>query len=186
MPSSQKGQLGDKKGGEMKARILVLTGLLCFVSFAAFGQDVYVNSSPNANFPSYHTYAWGQNQNPNQIANSFLAQEAQTQVNNQLQSKGLRLVQEAENPDLIVVMSGGMKTQTTYNAWGMRGIGGGMGGITPEQSVNGTLIIDIYDVKAKQLVWRGIGQGTLNEKNSQKNMQLVDKAVAKMFKKYPS
>jgi hypothetical protein len=65
-----------------------------------------------------------------------------------LQSKGLKLVQENENPDLIVVGSGGMKTQTSYNAWGMRGIGGGMGGITPEQSVNATLIIDIYDVKA--------------------------------------
>jgi hypothetical protein len=87
---------------------------------------------------------------------------------------------------LIVVGSGGVKTQTSYNAWGMRGIGGGMGGITPEQSLTGTLIVDIYDVKVKQLVWRGVAQGTLNEKNSQKNMQLVDKAVAKMFKKYPS
>ena len=96
------------------------------------------------------------------------------------------MVQESGDPDLIVVGSGGMKTQTSYNAWGMRGIGGGMGGITPQQSLTGTLIVEIYDVKAKQLVWRGIGQGTLNEKNSQKNMQLVDKAVAKMFKKYPS
>jgi hypothetical protein len=68
----------------------------------------------------------------------------------------------------------------------MRGIGGGMGGITPEQNVVGTLIVDIYEVKAKELVWRGMAQDTLNEKNSQKNMQMVDKAVAKMFKKYPS
>jgi hypothetical protein len=52
--------------------------------------------------------------------------------------------------------------------------------------VNGTLIVDIYDVKAKELAWRGIAQGTLNKTNSQKNMQLVDKAVAKMFTKYPS
>ena len=85
-----------------------------------------------------------------------------------------------------MVISGGMKTQTSYNAWGVRGIGGGMGGITPEQNVVGTLIVDIYDVKAKELVWRGMAQDTLNEKNSQKNMQMVDKAVAKMFKKYPS
>jgi hypothetical protein len=35
------------------------------------------------------------------------------------------------------------------------------------------------------LVWRGVAQGTLNEKNSQKNMQMVDKAVVKVFKKYP-
>jgi hypothetical protein len=154
--------------------------------FWSLAQDVYVTSSPSASFSSYHTFAWGQQQNPNQIANSFLAQEAQMQINAQLKSKGLRMVQESENPDLVVVGSGGMKTQTSYNAWGMRGIGGGMGGITPQQNVSGTLVVDIYDVKAKDLVWRGVAQGSLNEKNSQKNMQLVDKAVAKMFKKYPS
>lgn len=171
----------------MNTRLLLSLPLLIALTLTvASAQDVYVTSSPSANFSQYHTYAWGEQQNPNQIANSFLAQEAKTQINTQLQSKGLRLVQETENPDLIVVGSGGMKTQTSYNAWGMRGIGGGMGGITPEQSVNGTLIVDIYDVKAKELVWRGVGQGTLNQKNSQKNMQLVDKAVAKMFKKYPS
>ncbi|MFZ3216689.1 MAG: DUF4136 domain-containing protein [Candidatus Acidiferrales bacterium] len=171
----------------MKTRFLLALSVLIGLTFtAAAAQDVYVNSSPSATFSQYHTYAWGQQQNPNQISNSFLAQEAQTQVNNQLQSKGLKLVKETENPDLIVVGSGGMKTQTSYNAWGMRGIGGGMGTISAQQSLTGTLIVDIYDVKAKQLVWRGVAQGTLNEKNSQKNMQLVDKAVAKMFKKYPS
>ncbi len=171
----------------MQTRFLLYLSLLIALSFtAASAQDVYVNSSPSATFSQYHTYAWGQQQNPNQIANSFLAQEAKTQIEAQMQNKGLKLVQESENPDLVVVGSGGMKTQTSYNAWGMRGFGGGMGGITPEQSLTATLVVDIYDVKAKQLVWRGIAQGTLNEKNSQKNMQLVDKAVAKMFKKYPA
>jgi Domain of unknown function (DUF4136) len=170
----------------MKIKILMLTGLFCLMSSVVSPQSVYTNSSPTATFSQYHTYAWGEQPNPNQIANSFLAQEAQTQINSQLQGKGLKLVKESESPDLIVLGSGGMKTQTSYNAWGMRGIGGGMGGITPEQNVNGTLIVDIYDTKAKDLVWRGVAQGTLNETNSQKNMQLVDKAVAKMFKKYPS
>jgi len=170
----------------MKTKMLILTALLCCVTAVVSAQTVYVNSSPNANFSSYHTYAWGQNQNPNQVANSFLAQEAQSQINTQLQSKGLQMVQENQNPDLIVVISGGMKTQTSYNAWGMRGIGGGMGGITPQQNVIGTLIVDIYDVKVKELAWRGMAQNTLNESNSKKNMQMVDKAVANMFKKYPS
>jgi hypothetical protein len=170
----------------MRTKMLVLAGLFFCISAVVSAQTVYVNSSPNATFSAYHTYAWGQNQNPNQIASSFLAQEAQSQINTQLQSKGLKMVQENENPDLIVIISGGMKTQTSYNAWGMRGIGGGMGGITPEQNVIGTLIVDIYDVKAKELAWRGMAQNTLNESNSQKNMKMVDSAVAKMFKKYPS
>jgi hypothetical protein len=103
-----------------------------------------------------------------------------------MQSKGLKMVKEDESPDLIIVMSGGMKTQTSYNAWGMRGIGGEMGSITPEQSVVGTLIVDLCSTKGKEMVWRGVAQDTLNEKNSQKNMQMVDKAVAKLFRKYPA
>ena len=58
-----------------------------------------------------------------------------------MQGKGLQLVSESQNPDIILTASGGMKQQTSYQAWGMRGFGGGMGGITPEQNVIGTMIV---------------------------------------------
>ena len=66
----------------------------------------------------------------------------------------------------------------------MRGIGGGMGGITPEQNVEGTLIVNLYDAKNQSLVWRGIGQNMLNN-NGNKNQEMVEKAVQKMFKQWP-
>ena len=78
----------------MKTKILMLTGLLCCMSAMLSAQTVYVNSSPNATFSAYHTYAWGQQQNPNQVASSFLAQEAQNQINTQLQSKGAKMVRK--------------------------------------------------------------------------------------------
>ncbi len=130
-----------------------------------------------------HTYAWGSN-NTNQIQNSILAQVAQQDINSALQGKGLQLVQESQNPDLIVTANGGMKQQTSYSAWGMRGIGGGMGGITPEQNVEGTLIVDLYDAKNQSLVWRGIGQDMLSNKGN-KNQEAVQKAIQKMFKQWP-
>jgi hypothetical protein len=65
----------------------------------------------------------------------------------------------------------------------MRGIGGGMGGITPEQNVEGTLVVDLYDAKNKSLVWRGIAQNTLNS-NGNRNQQM-EKAIQKMFKQWP-
>jgi len=171
----------------MKLRILFGLALICLVSSVAFAQSIYVDYDHSLDFSQYHTYAWGQQPNPNQIKNPFLAQEAQTQINAQLQSKGLQLVPESQNPDLIVLTSGGMKTQVYYNAWSTGGWrwGGGMGTITPEQSVIGTLVVDLYDTKAKQMAWRGTGQGTLNESKSEKNRQLVVKAVSKMFQKYP-
>lgn len=94
------------------------------------------------------------------------------------------MVQPNQNPDLIVTGNGGLKQQTSYSAWGMRGIGGGMGGITPEQNVIGTLIVDLYDAKSQSLVWRGIAQNTLNN-NGNKNQQMVQKAVTKMFNQWP-
>jgi hypothetical protein len=66
----------------------------------------------------------------------------------------------------------------------MRGIGGGMGGITPEQSVEATLIVDLYEAKTQSLVWRGIAQNTLNQ-NGSKNQQMVERAIQKMFKQWP-
>jgi hypothetical protein len=93
-------------------------------------------------------------------------------------------VGEAQNPDLIILASGGLQQQTSYSAWGMRGIGGGMGGITPQQNVMGTLIVDVYDAKNKNLLWRGLAQNTLSS-NGSKNSQMVSKAVVKMFKQYP-
>src|SRR5277367_1462245 len=168
----------------MKTKILMLTGLLCFMCSVVAAQDVYVTSSPSGNFSAYHTYAWGKQPNPNQIASPIMAQEAQNQINTQLQAKGLKLVQESENPDLLVVGSGGMKSETSYTAMGIRGFGGGMGTITPQQNVVGTLIVDIYDSKTKSLVWRGIGQDTLSN-NGNKNQQVVGKAVQKMFKQWP-
>jgi Domain of unknown function (DUF4136) len=167
----------------MKTRFALCLLVICFISTIASGQQVSVNYNHSQSFAQYHTYAWGGN-NSNQVQNSILAQVAEQDVNTALQGKGLKMVKENENPDLIVTASGGMKEQTSYSAWGMRGIGGGMGGITPEQNVIGTLIVDLYDAKGQTLLWRGIAQNTLNQ-NGAKNQQMVEKAVQKMFKQWP-
>ena len=114
----------------------------------------------------------------------YLAQQAKSDIDSALQGKGLQLVGESQNPDLIVLASGGLQQQTSYSAMGMRGFGGGMGTITPEQNVIGTLIVDVYGAKEKNLLWRGLAQNTLSS-NGSKNSQMVSKAVAKMFKQYP-
>ena len=167
----------------MRTRLAACTVAICLISTIAAAQQVSVNYNHNQSFAQYHTYAWGSN-NANQVQNSILAQVAQQDINSALQGKGLRMVQENQNPDLIVTGNGGMKQQTSYSAWGMRGIGGGMGGITPEQSVEGTLIVDLYEAKTQSLVWRGIAQNTLNQ-NGNKNQQMVEKAIQKMFKQWP-
>ena len=164
------------------ARMLLISAPLLMVG-PLMAQQVSVNYSHSHNFAQYHTYAWGSN-NTNQIQNSILAQVAQSDVNSALHAKGLTMVQENQSPDLILTASGGLKQETSWSAWGMRGIGGGMGGISPQQNVDGTLVVDLYDAKGQELVWRGIAEDTLRN-NGDKNQEMVKKAVQKMFKQYP-
>jgi len=153
------------------------------ISTITVAQQVSVNYNHDQSFAQYHTYAWASN-NANQIQNSILAQVAVQDVDSALQGKGFQKVQENQKPDLIVTHNGGLRQQTSYSAWGMRGFGGGMGGLTPEQNVVGTLIVDLYDAKTQNLVWRGIAQNTLNT-NGNKNQQMVERAIQKMFKQWP-
>jgi Domain of unknown function (DUF4136) len=168
----------------MRTKSAFCVMLVCMVSAVALGQQISVNYNKSQNFSQYHTYTWASD-NANQIKNSILAQEAKSDIDTAMQGKGLRMVSESENPDLILTASGGMKQQTSYSAMGMRGFGGGMGTITPEQNVIGTMIVDLYDAKTKSLVWRGLAQNALSN-NGSKNSQLVSKAVAKMFKQWPA
>ena len=167
----------------MKTKFALCAVLVSIVSTIAFGQDVSVNFNHSQSFSGYHTYAWGSD-NANKVQDSILAQVAVQNIDTALQGKGWTKVTEDQNPDVIVTANGGMKQQTSYSAWGMRGIGGGMGGITPEQNVIGTLIVDLYDAKTQSLIWRGIGQGTLSN-NGSKNQQQLQKAIVKMFKQWP-
>jgi hypothetical protein len=168
----------------MKTRVKLLCALsIGLISTIATGQQVSVNYNHSQSFAQFHTYAWGSN-NANQVQDSILAQVAIQDIDSALQGKGWQKVQESQNPDVIVTANGGMKQQTSFSAWGMRGIGGGMGGITPEQNVIGTLIVDLYDAKNQSLIWRGIAQNALNN-NGNKNQQMVQKAITKMFNQWP-
>jgi hypothetical protein len=93
-----------------------------------------------------------------------------------------------------VVIVAIVTTQTQRSLQGFySGFGGGFGwpgfrdgniNITEQDYKVGTLVIDMYDAKTKQLLWRGSAEGTLSDKAA-KNENKLDKAVAKMFKDFP-
>lgn len=167
----------------MKSKFVFCAAAIVLTSSFAMAQQVSVNYNHDANFSQYHTYAWGSN-NANAIRNSILAQVAQQDIEAAMQQKGFQKVQENQSPDLVLTASGGEHESTSYNAWGMRGIGGGMGGISPQQNVEATMVVSLYDTKQQSLIWRGISEDTLNN-NGNKNQEMVKKAVEKMFKQWP-
>ena len=54
----------------------------------------------------------------------------------------------------------------------------------PESYTVGTLIVDLFDTRTKQVVWRGTATETLPDK-PEKTAEKLNKAVEKMFNKFP-
>ena len=156
---------------------------------AAFAQKVQTDFDHQANFSQYKTYSW-QEIKP---ANSLWDARIKNAVDARLAAKGW--TQVASGGDVAVVAIKTSQTQRTLQTfydgigggWGWRRFGGGGFGdaTTTEQDYKvGTLVIDLYDAKTKQLIWRGSAQDTVSDKATQ-NEKNLDKGVAKMFKKFP-
>ncbi|MFC2173536.1 DUF4136 domain-containing protein [Acidobacteriota bacterium] len=54
---------------------------------------------------------------------------------------------------------------------------------TVREYERGTLLIDIWDVKTKHLIWRGSAEATIPS-NSQKQAKQIDNALKKIVKKW--
>jgi len=70
--------------------------------------------------------------------------------------------------------------------WGWRwGSGYGDATAPPETYRVGTLVVDLFDRKAKALLWRGSATHTLSDSSTQ-NIKNFNKAVTKLFKGFPT
>ena len=167
-------------------RIGILLTLALLGSFMAAGQDVRYNFMPGTDFSKYHSYRWVAIEggaHPNQI----MDQEIKQAVDSQLASKGLTKT-DSEKADLYVGYQIAVDQEKQWNGYGMGGglRWGGMASATSSTINVGTLVLDFYDPATKQLVWTGNASKTIDpSSNQQKNMDRLNKAMAKLLKNYP-
>jgi Domain of unknown function (DUF4136) len=173
----------------MKRQIAHCTLLFMALMGTALAQHVQTDFDHQANFSQYKTYSW----EAIKPANSLWDTRIKSAVDAQLTAKGW--TQVPSGGDVCVVAIKTSQTQRTLQTfydgfgggWGWRRFGGGGFGdaTTTEQDYKvGTLVVDLYDAKTKQLIWRGSAQDTLSDKAA-KNEKKLDKGVAKMFKPFP-
>ena len=175
----------------MKAQKLVFAFigmLLLFASRSSAGQ-VKTDYDRQADFGRYKTYSWEQikTQDP------LLVDRIKSAVNAALSAKGWNQVDSGGDISIVAMeITKNQQTLNTYydgmgGGWGWRRFGGGGFGeatTTTETYKVGTLVVDLFDAKTKELVWRGNASDTLSN-NSNKNIQNLDKDVEKMFNKFP-
>jgi Domain of unknown function (DUF4136) len=153
-------------------------------------QKVNVDWDKTANFTGFKTYAWGNN---TPVKNPLMNERIIRDIESQLAAKGLQKVEAKDNPDLVVMYHAATDTQTQMNTidTGMYGPGwrygmGGMGSSTTyvDKILVGQLVVDIGDVKNKKFLWRGTASGMVSDK-PEKVEKTIEKAVTKMFQKFP-
>ena len=175
-------------------RVVVIVGLLFAWSAAASAQDIKYNYLQGTNFSKYKTYKWVKIPNA-QYPNSILDDQITRAIDAQLALKGLTKTEE--NPDLYVTYQVAINQEKQWNAystggsnWGWGGWGG-WGGMQSTHATSstiniGTLNLDLYDVETKKQIWRGEASKTLGSgKDPKKVEKNINKAMAKLFKKYP-
>jgi hypothetical protein len=145
-------------------------------------QDVKYNAMPGTNFAQYHTYKWVDcgGKHPGQISNAEIVQD----IDQQMAQKGFNLAAGSQ-ADLLVCYQIALDQERQWNGFGGFGFGG-MSEATSSTITNGSLVLDVYDAKAKQMIWQGTATKTLDPSgNEQKNLKNLDKGVAKLMKNFP-
>src|SRR5262245_61007890 len=157
----------------------------------AFAQDVKVDFDKDANFASIKSFyakigtAWG---------NPITEKRVQGEIEQSLVEKGWTKAASQDAADAVVVLHGASQVKKDLNTfysgglggYGWCGWGGGMG--TAQTTVSeykvGTLVVDIFDAKSKNLIYRGTASDEISDK-PEKNQKKMAKAADKLFRDFP-
>lgn len=176
------------------ARLIPLALAALLLASCASTPTVHTDSDPSANFAGYRTYTWLAK--PDQQGVPPLASQRIVEyVNAQLQAKGWT---ESPSGDVAVVAHVATQQQQSldtmysgpmYGGWGWGpGWHGGMGMGSATTRVRtytvGTLVVDLFDARTKQAIWRGTASDTVPD-DPAKGDVLLRAGIAEMFAGFP-
>jgi hypothetical protein len=174
---------------KLQKAVFVWMGMMLLFAGKLSAQQVKTDFDRSINFGQYKTYSWEQVKTKDALD----VDRIKTAVNAALAAKGWTLADSGGDVSIVAVeMTRDQQTLNTFydgfgGGWGWRRFGGGGLGeatTTTETYKVGTLVVDLFDTKTKQLIWRGASSDTLSD-NSDKNIKNLDKGVEKMFKNFP-
>jgi len=178
-----------------KSLFILISFVFCLSSATlSFAADIKTDYDRAADFGRYKTFCWQKVETKNPL----WIDRIKTAVSSTLTAKGWIQAESASGCDVAVVaieMKHDHDTVNTFydnfgggwGGWGWRGFGGdgfGQATTTTETYQTGTLIVDLFDAKNKNLVWRGSATDTLSDK-SDKNIKKLNSSVQKLFEHFP-
>jgi hypothetical protein len=174
---------------KMQKVMLALVGMTLVFAGMASAQQVKTDYDRSANFALYKTYSWEHIETKDPLN----VDRIKHAVNAVLAARGWRLVGSGADVAVVAMeITRDKQTLDTFydgfgGGWGWRRFGGGGFGeatTTTDTYKVGTVVVDLFDTKTKQLIWRGAASDTLSD-NSDKNIKNLNESVDKLFKHFP-
>jgi hypothetical protein len=165
---------------------------LCVLALLLFGcaSAVEVNSDYDQHYDFSSLRTFGFLPVPESAGlNQLDADRVSDAVEAELTPKGYAASTDA---DFAVAMHFGKQQKTDIESWGYgwgagpgwRGMG--VGGVDFYQYDEGTLVLDMVDMKEKKLIWRGSGMGILSDSpGMQERTDAINKVVKDILAQFP-
>jgi hypothetical protein len=164
----------------MKVRMLLALAIATSVG-AAYADSVNAVGDTAAPFTTYNTYAWtAGTTSPDAVTERRI----HAAVEAQFSGKGIRLAEPDETPMIYVAthVVTDQRKDLIANGFAPLSFDGKDGAAIPSIS-KGMLVVDVYDAKTKQIVWRGVATGTGSD-GPTKNADRIEKALADLFRQF--
>ena len=149
---------------------------------------VTTDSDPSAQFSTYRTFYWAEKP---ETPSPLTQQRIVDGINARLQAKGWTLGETGDIALAAHVTTSQRQTLDTFytggtmGGWGWRGWGGMGTATTTVRTYNeGTLVVDMFDTRTRQAVWRGTATETISS-SPDKVVKKITKVLDKMFKDFP-
>ena len=173
----------------MRSLKISALGILLLTASVALAQDVKTDYNHMVNFAKYKTFTWVKEP---QTHNPLMKQRIVDAVNAQFEARGLELV--TGNADLGISANAATQERHTlqsfyddFSGWGWHrrwGPGPGIVTTTVDTYQVGTLVVDLFDMHTKEVVWWASATDTVSDK-PEKNAKKLEKSVEKMLKDFP-
>lgn len=160
------------------------TILIALALFAIpLSADVKVDYEVGVDFERFRTYAWQQGTEAGQ---PLVQDHIYRAIERELRAAGLEKV-GADKADLFVVTHATSQMFAAESGGYVHVQQFDVGVLTHDIVVEtrGVLVVDLFDTRSEQPVWRGVASEVMGLPSIEKLRRKIDKVTKKMFKSYP-
>ena len=178
--------------GPMVLGLLVLLMPALLMLSGCSSMKVTTDWSESADFDRFETFIYKDSDQNLSSANPLNHRRVIDAINREMVAEGF--VEVDENPDVFVTYYAGIDEQIVLNStstgyshgsrWHRGGVGMGSTTTTSSTVRTGTLVIDMLDAPANELIWRGRVSDTLNS-NPDQVTDSINRGIARVFEQFP-